>query len=132
MGNCLQTYLLDNDDRLPVILSAGEAAGRNPNSWYNEWARYMTDDGFGYNSNVRNVQIVGLCPSDEDPPVDFSTTTHIGYAFNNPNLVAGVPLHPDSPPWSREPWRANEIPSPSAKMAMGETHRLFLGGIYFA
>ena len=142
MGNCLQTYLLDNDDRLPVILSVGQAAGRNPNSWYNEWARYMSDDGFGYNTrltdytgpdvNVSEVQTVWLCPSDEDPPVDFPSTTHIGYAFNNPNIVAGVPAHPDSPPWSREPWRANEIPNPSAKMAMGEEDHLFLGGIYSA
>ena len=129
MGNCLQTYLLDNDDRLPIVLSTGEAAGRKPNSWYDEWARYMDDDPYGYR-HVSGVQSVWLCPSDNR--IHGSDLVLIGYAFNNPNLVAGPPAHPDSPPWSREPWRANEISNPSTKMAMGEEEYLFLGGIYSA
>ena len=84
MGNCLQTYLLDNDDRLSVILSAGEAAGRNPNSWYNEWARYMTDDGFGYNSNVRVITANGL----NDQYYNNLAPRHLGQTANL-NFVDG-------------------------------------------
>ena len=54
-GNCFQTYLNDNDDKFPILISGGDADWQKEISWYNEWARYMTDDGFGYNSNVTEV-----------------------------------------------------------------------------
>jgi len=130
MAQCTQQYGNDNDDKIPGYQLAGFSPGMKNYSWYHEYARYMSDDPYGYKS-VSEVQNVWLCPSDKR--IHGSDLDLIGYAFNNPNVVAYYPDRGGTQlPWSREPWRYSEITHPSNFFAMGEIQHLFLGGIYSA
>ena len=132
MAQCTQQYGNDNDDKIPGYIDAGFSPGTKNYSWYHEYARYLSDDPYGYRQSNPKVQSVWLCPSDKR--IHGSDQDLIGYAFNNPNVVAYYPNRYGRTylPWSREPWRWAQIPYPSNIFAMGETKHLFLGGIYSA
>lgn len=139
-GTVLQTYLNDNQDRMPIIISTGDAPDKKTFAWYQEWAKYMTDDGFGYREdnkfvNKGTVQNVWICPSHDInlPKQKRPNTTLIGYAFHEPNAIARFPGHPSNvPQYAREPWRVAQIPDPSSMMAMGEELSVWFGGILSA
>lgn len=132
MGTCLQKYFRDADGRFPVY---GEAGGVPPGekilTWRGEFARYMSDHPLGYRAGGGNAQSVWLCPTYEKRVMP--DTWAVGYAFNNPNVVAYYPGRGNNkPPWARQPWRIAAWTYPSAVMAMGEVAYVHLGGIYSA
>ena len=104
MAQCTQQYGNDNDGKIPGYQNAGFTPAMKNYSWYHEYARYMSDDPYGYKS-VSEVQNVWLCPSDKR--IHGRDLDLIGYAFNNPNVVAYYPNRYGRTylPWSREPWR---------------------------
>ena len=130
MGNCLELYLHDNDDKMPMIMEAG-IAGVKGFSWYHEFARYMSADPLGYGSYAGGVQTVWNCPSDKR--IYGESQILIGYAFHSPNAVAYFPNRGGtSIQWSREPWKISQVRNSSSMMAMGEENHLLLGGLLSA
>lgn len=135
MAVCTQQYANDNWDSIPGYLNPHNNPDVKEYSWYDEYARYMSDDPKGYIKDKESgeVQSVWRCPSDGRYYKKRWATSLIGYAFNNPNVVAYFPDRHNTPiPWSREPWRYAEVTHPAALMAMGEINHLHLGGIYSA
>ena len=133
MSNSLDSYALDNDNKLPIIHSVGFIHGsdRKNYSWYHEFARYMADDPWEFR-NLSAVQNIWLCPSDMrifPEGIDL-----IGYAFHSPNVMAYYPYRSSSKlhPWSREPWKRGQIHNPSTTMAMAEEENLPIGGFLSA
>ena len=130
MGNCMELYLHDNDDKMPMIMEAG-IAGVKGYSWYHEFARYMSADPLGYGSYAGAVQTVWNCPSDHR--IYGESQILIGYAFHGPNAMAYFPNRGGtSILWSREPWKISQIRNSSSMMAMGEENHLLLGGLLSA
>lgn len=131
-GQILQSYILDNDGKVPIVINDSSAFRVNANTWTEEWGRYLADSDRAATSEEGSPQSVWYCPSiDYAGLLDDSFNTHkIGYVFHEPNFMARWPGRANTPlVYAREPWRISQIPNPSGMMAMAESGELWSGGI---
>ena len=133
-GQILQSYILDNDGKVPIIINDHPNMTTNSNTWTEEWGRYLADNPIAVRANGGTVQSVWLCPSDDFPTKKNTVNDYyIGYVFHEPGFMARWPGRPNTPTvYAREPWHIAQIPHPSAMMAMVEENQLHFGGILSA